>query len=249
MNPYSPADFLRRHHARRMSDFQAPPFMSASVVPMMTDDSSDDAHELPQERTAPNVQLDYETPLVQWKPRRVSDCGSWRDLDDWALRPRRFVDGKDVGRTVAWLQSADGFPIPLRLSIVGAIAMNNENGRLQRQWHSVQRVLTMVADVFDLEETSAFADALSAGRDNVRLHSVSSPKDGLNFDWERTSGRIRSESRKQMNELEKQAIRVQAEVPTLVDGPLTTHTGGFDAATFARDRVGEIAPRRIFRGR
>ena len=230
MNLNSPADFLRRHHARRMSEYQAPPFMSADVIPIMSDDSSDDAHELAPhaERKAPDVTLDYESELAHWKTRRVSDCGSWPELDNWALRPRRFVDGKDVGRTVAWLQSEDGFPIPLRLSIVGAIALNNCNGRLQRQWHSVQRVLTMVTDAFPLDETAAFADALSGGRDNIRLHSVSSPKDGLSFDWERTSGRTRSESRKQMNELEKQAMRFETDVPTLVDGPLTTHTGGFD---------------------
>ena len=152
-----------------------------------------------------------------------------QQLDDWALRPRRFVDGKDVGRTVAWLQSEEGFPIPLRLSIVGAIALNNHNGRLQRQWHSVQRVLTMVTDAFPLEETAAFADALSAvGAITFVCILCRVRKDGLSFDWERTSGRTRSESRKQMNELEKQAMRFESDVPTLVDGPLTTHTGGFD---------------------
>ena len=192
------------------------------------DDETEHDISAPQ-RKAPDVKLDFEYQPENWQPHRISDCTTLGDCDDWELRPRRFVDGKDVGRTVAWLQTEpDGFPVPLRLSVVGAIAMHNDGGTLKRHWHDVQRVLTMATDCFDAQHIAEFAEALASSRDNIRLHPVPCPPEGLGFDFERTGGRTRSESRKQMNELEKQAMRAEPWVPTLVDGRLDAHNGGFD---------------------
>jgi hypothetical protein len=211
--------FLRSRHARRMRDSFALPFM-----PVVEGETPDEEleHDLPNDpRPLPKTQRDYELAPDEWQPIRVSDCGSCRDLEGWALRPRRFVDGKDVGRTVAWLQDEKGFPIPVRLSILGAIAVENEGGALKRRAHHVELALTMATGCFDLEGIEDFRAAL--GREKITLNSVPCPPEGAGFEWERTAGRTRAESRRRMIELERAVMGLGEGVPTIVDGRLDVH--------------------------
>src|SRR2546427_13027432 len=100
-------DFLRLHGARRVRSYDPQPLLlDAGVV------QSDNPDE--------TVGLDYERPPQHWTPRDVMGSVS---PADWPLRPVRFVDGKDVGRTIAWLQSREGFPVPVRLSEIGAVVL------------------------------------------------------------------------------------------------------------------------------
>lgn len=219
-------DFLRRHGARRT---QATPTRPGQPI-ALEDNAEDEAPERP-ELKAPRVDLEYETPLESWKPRRISTCGGWAEWDDWSLRPQRFVDGKDVGRVVAWLRSQDGFPIPLRFSVIGAIAVSNSCSRLSNAWSMAQPMLSMVTSCFEPAEVAAFRDALAALPTPILLQDVACPVDEMGWDWERVAGRTRAESRRQMLGLEKKAIAHQADVPTLVDGRLDDHAGGFSFET------------------
>ncbi len=222
-----PFEFLHQHGAKRMRDYQSQPMMlSPDEVNGATLDSEEE-HDLGASGKARKIDLSFEEAPEKWRPIRVSTCGEWQDFEEWPLRPQRFIDGKDVGRTVAWLKTPEGYPVPLRLSIIGAISMRNDGGRLTREWQDVQRVLTMAVDCFPNGNATEFADDLASARDQIRLRAVPCPAEGLGFDFERNSDRTRSESRKQMNELEKQALRFDEHTPTLVDGRLDSHNGAF----------------------
>jgi hypothetical protein len=221
-------DFLRSQGARRMRDYQAQPFMSAPVVGTAHQDGDDEHDIAPNEpRPLPQTTRDYEIAPEKWAPIRAADCGAHADFDNWPLRPRRFVDGKDVGRTVAWLQTPEGFPIPLRLSILGAIAMENHGGQLKRGAHKVEKALTLATDCFPIEQVADFREALR--NHNIVLLSVPSPNEGVGFEWERTAGRTRAASRRRMVEMEREVMGLEDAVPTLVDGRLDVHLSGEDA--------------------
>jgi len=194
-------------------------------------DSAEVEEQARPEIKAPPVELDYEVAPSQWKPRRVSSCGGWSEWQAWPKRPRRFIDGKDVGRTVAWLRSAGGFPIPLRFSVIGAIAVSNEANRLSNSWSTAQPMLSMITSCFEIEEIAAFRQALAELPTPILLQDVACPRDEMGWDWERVAGRTRAESRRQMLDLEKQAIAHDADTPTLVDGRLDDHAGGFSFET------------------
>jgi len=219
-------DFLHRHQARRTQATPAPPGRPA-IVP----DNAEDETQARPELQAPRVELDFEVPTEAWKPRRISTCGGWAEWGSWAMRPRRFIDGKDVGRTVAWLRSQDGFPIPLRFSVIGAIAVSNQDNRLCNSWSHAQPMLSMVTSGFEPSEVAAFREALADLPTPIALQDVVCPHDEMGWDWERVAGRTRAESRRQMLDLEKQAIAQDADTPTLVDGRLDDHRGGFSFET------------------
>src|SRR5688500_3708660 len=107
-------DFLLNHGARRMRHYESQPFLLDDAAMEMDEDEAD-----------ARIHLGYEAPPDEWEPRRVGPCDG---LSEWPLRPLRFLDGKDVGRTVAWLQSQEGFPVPVRLAEIGAVAMRNAGG-------------------------------------------------------------------------------------------------------------------------
>lgn len=224
-------EFLQQLGARRMRDYQAQPMLLNGMFRGAANDEEDhdDASGEEDEKAGPDVDLEYESAPASWQPIRVSECGKWNDLDDFPLRPRRFIDGKDVGRTVAWLQTEEGFPVPVRLSVIGAIAMKNEDGELKREWHQVQRVVTMALDCFPNVDAGAWAESLA--EHDFRLLNVPVPPEGLGYDFEKTNGRTRARSRYEMNTLEKRAMQIDNSTPMLVDGRLDQHGGAFDAQT------------------
>src|SRR5579864_4824117 len=113
-------EFLRDYGAHRMRD--------DAVRPLLLDNNDLSS----EQESDDEVGLDYEEPADTWKPIDVQGVTI---PQKWSLCPRGFIDGKDLGRTVAWLQTAEGFPIPVRLSEIGAVMICNSNRRLQREWH------------------------------------------------------------------------------------------------------------------
>src|SRR5579872_180798 len=142
-------DFLSNYGARRAGDYSDPPELFTTAG-----NAGDDSAE---EESEEQIGLDYEVPRADWRPLDVPpsapDAG-------WPLRPTRFVDGKDVGHTVAWLRSREGYPVPVRLAEIGGVVMRNVDGELRREFAKVERVVSMMTDPFPWDEVESFAMAL-----------------------------------------------------------------------------------------
>lgn len=202
-------------------------------APETSDLEDDIGHDRGGETKLPNVQLSYEREPSKWQAHQVSCCDergsvTIADLDTWNLRPICFVDGKDVGRAAAWL-NVHGYPVPLRVSQIGAVSMRNDNGQLRRDWESVQRVVSFITDYFPPDEVEQFRSELEAG--GFTLLSVPMPEEKYRFDFEIVAGRTRTRSRYAMNLLEKQALQSTANRPCIVDGRLDQHAGAYDPDT------------------
>jgi hypothetical protein len=209
-------EFLRSNGARRMRDIDAQPLLldDGLVLESESDELKD---------------LNYEVPGSDWQALDLGEKESW---SDWPLRPRRFIDGKDVGRTVAWLQSREGYPVPVRLSQIGAVVMHEFGGELRREFHIVDRVVSMMVDLFQWDEVESFAIAL--GERGYRLLPSRAPMSGKTFeggwtyDFERMRRTTQNRSHDEMVRLERQVLARDALTPAIVDGRLEPHRGAFD---------------------
>jgi hypothetical protein len=211
-------DFLRRHGARRVREFAPQPELLTNGTPLQNDEEK--------------IKLDYELPTSDWAPRDLPpECPP-----DWEAQPLRFVDGKDVGRTVAWLQSEEGFPVPVRLAEVGAVALRiNENAEgqreLRREWSKVERVVAFMADLFPWDEVEEFAYALQGTGFRLLPIYVGDEENNsapLNmFDFESMRQRAADGSKNEMLRLEREALGQDNLTPSLVDGSLEAHSAGF----------------------
>jgi hypothetical protein len=168
--------------------------------------------------------LDYEELRDTWHAFDVLPC---KFLADWPWCPLRFIDGKDVGRTVAWLQTRQGHPIPVRLAEIGAVIMENQQGYLRRSFNLVERVVSLIVDPFPWDEVESFAIALQEQR--FRLLPCR-PKE-LSYDFIEMRKATQHRTQDEMTRLEKQALAVSCTVPTLVDGRLDPRAGSFDHRT------------------
>jgi hypothetical protein len=207
---------LREFGARRMDDYGAPPeIMSGQYVPE-DQDATD---------PSPTVDLDYELPRTRWLPLDVLGVSV---PHGWPLRPRRFIDGKDVGRTIAWMRAANGQPVPIRLSQVGAIALRDCDGSLRRERLEFTRVVSMMTDLFPWDAVESFATGLKA--DGFRLLRARQPGPAENpFDFSALRKTTNKRTTNEMLSLEKAVTRIGEWVPTLVDGRLETKMGSFSA--------------------
>jgi len=210
-------DFLKNNGARRIREFDPQPQLLTENIPM-----SEDENEC--------VDLEYET-KSDWKPR----CVQGAEYSDVAQMPRRFVDGKDVGRVVAWLQSEGGSPVPIRVSEIGAACLRShqtENGEigLTREWSQVERVVSLMTDLFPWDEVEEFAGALSEV--GFRLLPVLLREDewhdGFLWDFERTRKRTHDRSKDEMIRCEREALSRDFDAPTIVDGNLDARASAFD---------------------
>ena len=154
-------DFLQTNGARRIRAYPSQPFLL------------DDGRALDEPTEDERLLYDIECNADEWEPLDVTRANPQRG---WRWRPKRFVDGKDVGRTVAWLQSTEGFPVPVRLSEIGACVMGDNDGSLHREFSVVERVVCLMADFFPWDEVESFARALSAHQ--FRLLIASKPNNG-----------------------------------------------------------------------
>lgn len=135
-------DFFQQYSARRVRAYAPQPVL-------LDDDFQEDA----EEEVKPN--LDYEVDHNCWhvKDLHVSDS-----LSTWPWTPLRFIDGKDVGRTVAWVPTRYKYPIPVRLAEIGAVVIENDQGQLRRRFELVERVVSFAVDPFPWNEVNNLRD-------------------------------------------------------------------------------------------
>ncbi len=210
--------FFARRSTRRMRDY-------AALPPMLLTDG-----ELLEALEDESVDLDVERPEGDWQPIDVRDLAGWAACP---LLPRRFIDGKDVGHTVAWLQSDEGYPVPVRLSQIGAIALRVVDGQLRREEVvPLERVVSMIIDLFPWDEVEELA--IDLREQGFRLLPSERPDGpGELFDFERMRKTTQNRSNDEMIRLERQMLAGGVDVPTVVDGRLDPRSGAFDAATDA----------------
>lgn len=203
-------EFLRSNGARRVRDYSPQPIL------LDGDDEADDEQDEKKD-------MGYEIPGDEWQP---ITAGEAHDFADWSLKPRRFVDGKDEGRTVAWLQSpVEGYPVPVRLAQVGALVMRDVGGELRRDFEIVERIVTLMVDLFPWHEIESFAIALQ--ENGFRLLPTPKPTAGWSYDFESMRKATADRSRDEMGQLERLALSRESEEPTIIDGLLTSRRGEF----------------------
>jgi hypothetical protein len=174
--------------------------------------------------------LDYETPMDDWAPVQTVKPGPRKE---WTLCPKRFIDGKDVGRTVAWLQTREGYPVPVRLSEIGAVVMEDVGGCLKREYGVVERVVSFIADPFPWDQVESFAIALQ--KHGFRLLPCPAPGGVPTYDFELMRRATQNRSNGEMVQLERQALSRSIGVPTIVDGALEPRT------SILRDHTAPVA--------
>jgi hypothetical protein len=169
--------------------------------------------------------FDYEVPAGSSEPLPI---GPATQIMNWPLRPVRFIDGKDVGRTVAWLQAEEGYPVAVRLSQIGAVVLRDPGDGLRREAHIVEKVVSMVADPFPWYEVEGFGIALQ--EHGLRLLIAVPPEGTCSFDFEPMRRAANGRTTDEMVRLERDMLARAPTTPTIVDGRLETRAGAFDPA-------------------
>lgn len=184
-----------------------------------------------EEEEGQQIQLDIERSPSHWSAIDISDVEGWR-AGEWHYSPVRFIDGKDVGQIIAWIRSPEGYPVPIRLAQVGGISMRIVDGSIRREFFQTQKVVAMPADLFPADEVEGFALALQGH--GFRLLPAAQPDQGYQetmMNYERLRGLADQRTRFEMLNLEEAAIAQDAGIPSIVDGSLDMHAGGFDKDT------------------
>lgn len=206
--------FIQNYEGRRIeSEFNMKPFFAEA------EDEEDEANE----ESADN--LSFEIEAGNWAAVNPQLPVSWR-AQDWKNRPVRFVDGKDVGKTVAWLRGTNNSFVAIRLAEIGSAVIKNVGGELRREFAQVERVLAMNTAVFPWEEVESFALALREHEIYLLPTKQTPPEDEMNFEEIRRLAQRRTVQ--EMNVLEEYAISQFNDSPMIVDGNLKSHEGGFD---------------------
>lgn len=207
---------------RFLHDFGAHRLAAYDPLPELLGDGPDASS---GEGDPDEVTWDYEVDADKWMAIPVT-AKRYCLSDTWLERPRRFVDGKDVGRTVAWLHAPGGYPIPVRLSEIGATAIRVTSGVCHREYEAVERVVTMVVDPFPWERVESFAAALQ--NYTFRLLAASKPGGKLSYDFEVMRKASENRSNTEMGVLEEAMLARAHHEPSIVDGRLEPRVGGFD---------------------
>lgn len=174
------------------------------------------------------ILLDVERNPDHWTAIDIFNVDHWRP-GQWPHSPIRYVDGKDVGQIIAWLRSPEGFPVPIRLSQVGGVAMRIVDGDIRREFFQAERVVAMAVDFFPANEVESFALALQ--EHGFHLLPAKPTKLEYLMSYERLRAITDERTRAEMVTLEEAAIAQDAGVPTVVDGALDMHAGGFNKDT------------------
>jgi hypothetical protein len=208
-------DFIKSYGGCRVVQYDA-------QFPLLEEEIDDDLERIPEK-----VDLDYEVKPrgIDWEPINLITPPNWRP-SSWHECPTRFIDGKDVGETVASVRSPSGQLVPIRLSQIGSITMRVENGECRREFEVVDRVVSMAVDLFPWTEVESFATALQ--NNGFRLLPVRPPGGTSSYDFETMRSRTQNRSNTEMEALEESAISQSDGEPTVIDGRLQTRTGGFD---------------------
>lgn len=170
----------------------------------------------------PTAELSVELPADEWKGRLVGETPA-REGEF----PTRFIDGSQAGQPVLCVRSPQGWPIPLVLSEVGAVALRSVGRRFEREFVAVERVLSFVADPFPWAEVEEFAGALLNKPElQLRVLPANRPSESHTpFDYEVMRTQARARAQQEMTTLERLALAVDPDSPTLVDGPLNRVMG------------------------
>ncbi len=165
----------------------------------------------------PTADLSVELPADEWKEKVVGEAPA----GDGEF-PTRFIDGSQAGQPVLCVRSPHGWPIPMVLSEVGAVALKSVGRRFEREFVAVERVLSFVADPFPWEEVEAFAgELLNKPELKLRVLPANRPSEPHSpFDYEVMRTQARARAQQEMTTLERLAVAVNPHAPTLVDGPL-----------------------------
>jgi hypothetical protein len=169
------------------------------------------------------VMLDVEVASEQWKPKIVCEAPARH-----GEFPVRFIDGSQTGQPVLCVRAPDGWPIPLVLAEVGAIALRSHGRCFTREFRVVGRVLAFVIHPFPWAEVEAFAAALANNRAlELRVLPANLPdlKGHNPFDYGVMRSQARNRCQQEMLELEVLALAADPGVPTLVDGQLGGRIG------------------------
>jgi hypothetical protein len=210
-------DFVSLYEGCRLQTYAPQPIL---------EDESDS-----EEETGPNgdqINLDFEQDQDKWTPIDLKLPPGWQP-SSWDERPVRFIDGKDVGYTIAWIRASGGYPVPIRLSQIGSVAVCLVNGECRREFAMVERVVSMVVDPFPWYEVESFAAALQAN--GLRLLPAFPPGGQPSYDFELMRKATENRSSDEMGVLEEAAIAQNTNIPTIVDGRLESRRGGFDTKT------------------
>ena len=207
--------------SRFLRDHQAVPVGMTPALPLLADDEEGEAR-------PPSVDLNVEMDADRWDGVVVPETPA-RPGES----PVRFIDGCQSGQPVLCLSVRGlGWPIPLYLAEVGAVALRLQGRQFVREFRSIARVLSFVAEPFPWAEVEAFATEL-ANNPILRLRVLPAnlPPAGHNpFNYEVMRGQARARTQQEMTTLERLALAVDRSVPTLVDGPLNRVMGEPDPA-------------------
>lgn len=172
------------------------------------------------------ARLDIELGSEEWKAITVPEAPARK-----GEYPERFIDGSMAGEPVLCLRAPTGWPIPLFLAEVGAVALRLSGRGFEREFVEVERVLSFVADPFPWDEVEAFSTALANDREMpVQVVRANPPNFGVHspFDYEAMRNQARAAAAMSMRTWERLALFHDRSVPTLIDGPLLRITGDPD---------------------
>jgi hypothetical protein len=207
--------FFRAHGASAVGDTPAQP-----LLPGLADEGS-------AEEGAATVEWDVEMPPDKWIARTIGEAPAQN-----GEYPTRFIDGSLMTLPVLWLRAPEGWPIPLLASECGAVAMRLTGRTFVREFMTVDRMLSFVADPFPWAEVETFAAAILDSPDlSARLVPANRPKVEHNpFDYEVMHVQARHRCEQEMLNAERLALAVDPNAPTLMDGKLAGRVGSTAAA-------------------
>lgn len=181
-----------------------------------------------EDEPAAGLNLAAERDPDEWAPIPLSEAPAGR-----GEFPERFIDGSHSSQPVLCVRSPHGFPVPLLLAEVGAVALRLTGRRFDREFVAVERVLGFVAEPFPWEQVEAFAAALANLPElGLRVLPARMPDPAANspFDYEAMRAQAYNRCQNEMLKLEVLALAAAPDVPTLVDGQLGGRIGEKAAA-------------------
>jgi hypothetical protein len=206
--------FFQTYKAAGVGDTPAQPFLPE----MQHDDETAEPD---------TVDLSVELPMDQWTARIVGESPAKS-----GEYPVRFIDGCLAASPVLYLRPPQGWPIPVLVAELGAVALRLDGRTLVRDLALVERVLSFVSDPFPWAEIEAFAAAVLANTDLIaRFVPANRPPDERNpFDYEVMRAQAYHRCEQEMLNAERLALASDKTVPTLVDGKLAGRIGSVAAA-------------------
>lgn len=174
-----------------------------------------------------SVQTDYEMSR-KWKAIPFLHTKKW-SYDEWDYSPVRFIDGKDVGKTAARILSPNGFPIPVRGALIGAISMVVTKKSIIRELFLASRAVAFCTKPFPGQEIIQLSQFLESH--NIKLLPVRITHKTKIWKSSKISDLTEQQTRGEMFKLERDVLAAAPQIPSLVDGRLASHLGGFDYQT------------------